>query len=618
MHLAVLVCLCGLVQVVVVSRATVASIDAVRFVRIARQIDDAGFLHTVRCEGQQPLFPLAVCAVHGLMQLVTGQSPSLWATAAQTTAAVALVLAVVPVYFVARRMVGPSGGFIAGVFFCVLPEVSRLGADGISDSMHLLFFALAFWGALEYFRSDNHLPMLGAGVAVGLALLTRMESIVLLPAITATVVFCQLRKGATAGLSSSEYQKPSQKHRWTNRHSHHSFSSPLFQWAAKPLIAGGTLTLGLAIVLGPYLLAVGSTGPRDSALANAGLRILGRWHPPSLETPTAGASAADWLRPIDGNSAWETADGRRLVFGVKEPGASIRRRGYAAAARQFFVELADASGYVVGALSLLGLVHLWRLGRLRLQPSELLAATFTLLFALAAIRFTAAEGYMNARHLLLLVVVGISPSGVAAMALSHRIKGAVSSLKKLVALWCSHLGFTAFHPQARCPHHKKQSAAPLLGIVIFVVAICLITTLRPLHAGRIVHRQAGCWLATASQPGVVLDTKGWTDLYSARTTFQYDRAQDTFADKRLAYVVVQHADLESSSDRARTLRFLLNAAAEPAANFADDKGRLDDCNSVTIYRWHPERFRSLAPANPPQTTLLSSVTPDISKIKKNR
>jgi len=126
-----------------------------------------------------------------------------------------------------------------------------------------------------------------------------------------------------------------------------------------------------------------------------------------------------------------------------------------------------------------------------------------------------------------------------------------------------------------------------------VVAICLITTLRPLHAGRAAHRHAGQWLATAAHSGVVLDTKGWTDLYSARTTFQYDQAQETFADGRLAYVVVQHADLQSSSDRARTLRFLLNAAAEPAVSFAGREGRPDHRSSVTVYRWHPERFRRL-------------------------
>lgn len=536
MHLAVLVCLCGLVQVVVVSRATVASIDAVRFVRIARQMDTAGILQTVRVEGEQPLFPLAVCAAHGLMRLVACESPSLWATAAQTTAAVGLVLAVAPIYFVARRLVGPTGGFIAGVFFCVLPEVSRLGADGISDSTHLLFFALAFWGVLEFFRSDNVLLMFAAGVSVGLALLTRVEAIVLLPAIAATMLLCQLR---------NEKRRPC------------STNSPL----KKSATAGGALTLGLAIVLCPYLLAVGPGGPRDSVLANAGLRILGRWHSPSGETQTPQASAADWLRPGDDHSAWQTADGRLVVFGVKEPGASIRRRGYAAAAGKFVAELADASGYVVGALSILGLVHVWRLGRLRLQPPELLAAAFLLLFALTTIRFTAAEGYMNARHLLLPIVVGIGPAGVAAMALSHRIKGFV--------------------------------AAPLFGLVVFVVAICLITTMRPLHAGRIAHRRAGDWLASACEPGVVLDTKGWTDLYSARTTFQYDQAQDTFADGRLAYVVVQHGDLQSSSDRARTLRFLLNTAAEPAASFADGEGRLDDCNSVTVYRWHAERFRRL-------------------------
>ncbi|MEA1949836.1 MAG: glycosyltransferase family 39 protein [Planctomycetota bacterium] len=537
-HLAVLVCLCGLVQVVVVTRATVAGIDAVRFVGIARQIDAVGFLQTVRGEGEQPLFPLALSTTHGLLRAVAGESPSLWATSAQATAAAALVLAVVPVYFIARRLVGPTGGFIAGVFFCVLPEVARLGADGISDSMHLLFFALAFWGVLEYVRGDNRLIMIGAGVSVGLALMTRVEAIVLLPAIAVALPACQFRAET--------------RRTWT-----------------KLPDAGGALALGLAIVLGPYLIAVGPGGPRDSAAANAVLRILGRWHPASSEIETATASAVNWLRPSDDNTAWQTADGRKVAFGVKEPGTSIRRRGYAAAAWQFVDELADAFGYAIGALSILGLVHLWRLGRLRPGPAELLVGAFSLLFALAAIRFTAAEGYLNARHLLLLVVLGIAPAGIATIAITHRLRSFLNT-KGL----------------------KTKASWSLAVVVVLLAATCLPVALRPLHAGRAAHRRAGCWLAGAAEPGVVLDTKGWTDLYSARTTFQYDQARETFADRRLAYVVVQHGDLESCSDRAQTLHFLLHAAAEPAASFA---GRNEN-NGVTVYRWHPERFRRLIDA----------------------
>ena len=45
----------------------------------------------------------------------------------------ALVLAVVPVFFLSVRLVGTAGAAAGGVLFCVLPEVARLGADGRRD-----------------------------------------------------------------------------------------------------------------------------------------------------------------------------------------------------------------------------------------------------------------------------------------------------------------------------------------------------------------------------------------------------------------------------------------------------------------------------------------------------
>ena len=527
---AVLVCLAGLIQAVIIARAAVPSLDAVRYVGIARAIDKVGFVETFRAEGEQPLFPLAVNLTHGLLSAFVGETPSLWATSAQLAAAVSLVLAVIPVYFISRRLVGVSGGFIAGVFFCVLPEVARLGADGISDAMHLLFFALAFWALLEYFervlKNSRVAPIgkisglhigLAAGMAIGLAVLTRVETIVLLPAILIAALLLRFLGDTRC--------------RWT-----------------KSAVFGGGLALGVAVVLGPYLLAV---GPNDAG--GAAQRVLGRWHPPASDMPTSDMPTGD-------AGCWQLADGHQIAFGVKEPGTSIRHRGWPAAVLQFGEELADAFGYVIGLLSIVGLWHMRRLRLLRLGPAECLIAVFVVLFSLAGIRFAAAEGYINARHLLRLVVAGIGPSGIGAIALAHWLRQR--------KMWFSPI-------------------RPLPLVVVFFVAICLITTLRPLHAGRIAHRRAGCWLATAERFGVVLDTKGWTGLYSTRTTFQYDRARETFADPRLAYVVVQREDLQTTSGRGRTLRFLLDTAAEPAATFAGHGGR----GAVTVYRWYHERFR---------------------------
>lgn len=572
--LTVLVCLSGLIQAVVIARATVPSIDCVRFVSIAQRIDAAGFVSTFRAEGEQPLFPLAVCWMHVLLAAAIGDAPSLWALSAQLAAAAAAVPAVIPIYFISRRLAGSCGGFIAAVFFCALPEVARLGADGIADGMHLLFFALAFWGLLEYFRAEGHAVQTSrhatcstqteksnpylfgfkkarispgriilvfiSGLSAGLAVLTRAETVVLFPALFAAELL-----GAVWNLAARKY----------------FFCSECKHKPAGPnLFAAAGVALAASLVIVPYLFAVGSTSPRDAVA-----RTLGRWNPPS---DAAAEEAKHWL----------PADGRELAFDVKEPDASIRRRGLPAAVVQFGEEAADAFNYVVGALSLLGIFYLRRIGAIRFGTVESLIIAFCTLFTAILLRFTAIEGYLTARHLLLLVVLGIGPAGVGAIVLAHRLQRGKLHLPAL---------------------------RPLPVIVFFVAAVCLATALRPLRPAREADRRAGCWLAEAAGSGTVLDTKGWAGLYSARTTFQYDRAREAFADPRLAYVVVQREDLLSTSSRGRTLRFLLGEAGEAAAAFAGRGGR----SAVDVYRWHPERFRSAiaSPSEPSRQLTVQTI-----------
>jgi hypothetical protein len=117
---------------------------------------------------------------------------------------------------------------------------------------------------------------------------------------------------------------------------------------------------------------------------------------------------------------------------------------------------------------------------------------------------------------------------------------------------------------------------------------CLPQTLTALHPTRIGHRQAGQWLAEAAGPGAVLDTRGWTALYSGRPTLRYDAAKSAYGLPDLAYVVIEQRELELDSARARTLAHLLSGAAERVAMFAAPRGRTQE--NVLVYRWHPERF----------------------------
>jgi len=217
-HIAIvagLLALSCVVQLLLIRRATVPALDAVGFVEIAQRIDAQGFLATIRHEREQPLFPAWVWLVHEGLERTAGPARASWAASVQLAAAIPLVLAVVPVYFLSLGLVGPAPAAAGSLFFCLLPEVSRLGADGLGDGLHLLLFCLAFWAVVVYLarpvpcqsprnglrvtafmRSGaGRSPMwlVVAGTLAALAVLVRAEALVLPAALVVALLAFRLR-----------------------------------------------------------------------------------------------------------------------------------------------------------------------------------------------------------------------------------------------------------------------------------------------------------------------------------------------------------------------------------------------------------------------------------------
>ena len=245
-----------------------------------------------------------------------------------------------------------------------------------------------------------------------------------------------------------------------------------------------------------------------------------------------------------------------MSFAPKEPSTSLRHRGYAAAAFQLAEELADAFGYLIGPLALFGV---WRLRPRLMRPVDRFAQTYLLLFLLAVLHFAAKEGYVSARHLLTVVVVAVGCGGYGALEAGRWITG-----------WRRAGSWT---------------------VVVLAMLFLFSEVVEPLGVNRLGHRLAAEWLAEeADAPGCVLDTRGWTGLYSGRATFGYDDARAAFGHPRLAYVVLERRELEYDSRRSRTMKHLLEVAGEPVAAFPDPKCAAPAQSVVAVYRWNAERF----------------------------
>lgn len=487
------------VQAVAIARAVVPSLDAVRFVNTARAIDRSGLLAALQDRTDPPLFPVVVWTTHSALVALVGDFREAWALSVQLAAAVPLVLLPIPIFLLVRQLVGPPASLLGTVLFMALPELVRLGADGLSDSVHLLWLSTAFALLASHFLSDAQSAhkigsALLAGGATALAVLTRSEALLIPVAFGAVVL----------GRGIQRREMP-----WRS----------VLPYAA-----------GLLAILAPC--AAGLTLPSGETTTSP---VLSRG--PDLTLPK----------------------GESPSFAPKDPTKSIRRRGVAGAVAQVADELPKAFGYLPGILALVGLGVLLRRP---MTEADLLLRVFSFLFLGAVFFHTAREGYLAARHLLPLVVAATACLGTGV---------------QVVADWS--IGTRA---QRISPRRTRWA----FGLTMFVALGCTCYAVRPLHQSRAGHRAAAEWLARHGHGSDhVVDTRGWTGLYSGLPTIPYGDARSEFLQPQLRYVVVEDSELAHDSRRCRTIRCLLGMGGTLAASFPSPATGSQSLPRVLVYQW---------------------------------
>ncbi len=175
MRLAGVVALALGVRIVVAARVVVIPRDSVTFLELARAARD-GDLATVLAHHQHPLFP----ALTGFLARV---GPSL-ENAGVAIAVLAGALAVIPLYDLARRLVGDRAALVAVLLFALSPYPARFAGVPLTDSLHLALVLGGLAAGLRVLDGHRAVPWaLGAGLLLGAAYMTRPEA-----AIAAVVV----------------------------------------------------------------------------------------------------------------------------------------------------------------------------------------------------------------------------------------------------------------------------------------------------------------------------------------------------------------------------------------------------------------------------------------------
>ena len=226
--------------------------DGLRYITQAKAISQGSWAQGVVRSVDHPLYPMAIAAVHSVLE---GDSPHDWQLAAQAAAAIAGVLLVIPVYLVSYELFGAPAAWLAVFLTYLLPFSGHVLADTLSESTFLLFWTWGLWSTLRFLRAGA-LGWLPLTILFGvLAYLTRPEGLILPAALLTTLVVLPCFQ--SPGI-------PAARRRW----------------------AIGVLVLGPLLLAGPFILAKGNVSTKPSML-----RILGIGRP-------APAMAVERERPL--------------------------------------------------------------------------------------------------------------------------------------------------------------------------------------------------------------------------------------------------------------------------------------------------------------------------------
>jgi hypothetical protein len=238
-------------------RADLIFADGLRYIEQAQRISRGAISDGLVRSIDHPGYPLAIAAVHTVLD---GADPAAWQRAAQAAAVLAGVLLVIPLYLMAIELFGPRIAWLCCLLVYLAPIPCRVMADAMSESTFLLFWTWGLWAAIRFLKEGSlgWLPLLvGCGVS---AYLTRPEGMLLPAALVATLVVMPLF--------------PATRLSWP-------------RWGA----AFGFLMVAPLCVVGPYVVAKGGLGTKP-ALA----RVLGT-------ASTAPPDSVERARPLDPNQS---------------------------------------------------------------------------------------------------------------------------------------------------------------------------------------------------------------------------------------------------------------------------------------------------------------------------
>lgn len=454
----------------------VAARDSVGFIRYALELERQPWKEVLERNLQHPGYPLVLLAVSWpVRQLLGGTDCVSMQLSAQLTSALAGVLLIIPMYYLGRELFGRRASFWGTALFQCLPVSSRVMADALSEATFLLFTTTALLFAVRGVRSHAVWRFALCGLFSGLAYLARPEGALIVVATGLVIVAFQFT--------------PAWRQSWP-----------------RAVVCVAALLVTATAIGSPYVLVTGRMTNKPTP------RRL--WESVGLEMPELGRAAEqERLRtrqdrpgrpPFDVASAPAVAGGplTASMLAIYAPETLENRYWWGLYA--IATEVTKDFHYVAVLPLLLGL---WCFrDRLRTVRGAWVVLILCVLHFLILWRVAVVVGYVSDRHVLLLVLCGVFIAAGGVLALGETLAVIAHRLRT---------GHTA--PFTSPTKASRLSVVLLLVLILFGLQ----EALKPLHANRAGHRQAGLWLAANTSPAdPVVDPFCWAHYYAGRVFWE--------------------------------------------------------------------------------------------------
>jgi hypothetical protein len=167
----------AVLQAILIARAPTISADGIIFTSIARDLSEAP-VATFRKYDQHPGYPAAMLAATRAAEWLGYRGePEAWMLGGRAVSYVCGLVGVLVVWLFARDLYDAKVANVAAFVMAVLPLPRLYASDAQSDMPHTMVYLIAAWLATLGIQSGRLWPLVGAGLASGIAYWIRPEGL---------------------------------------------------------------------------------------------------------------------------------------------------------------------------------------------------------------------------------------------------------------------------------------------------------------------------------------------------------------------------------------------------------------------------------------------------------